>query len=1006
MLCLYSPFGILVITRFFLIIWTLKYNTIGSLIIIIWLYYSIFYTNAQKFCKISPIILFPIFIFQILGTKLVTIPFLIDSKVKYLGNFGCYLFDNENIQEMEYCYMFGIFCLVCLSFKMSNYLNQYYKWRNQEKKSDQTVNNLEITIIFLLQHTEKLFIILLYILGFDKLNIVHSFLLCFMIINLFWKKWAHKHFIFVVILLLLKTSLRYCILMCELFDVNFNETELKIFQTIGIDVKYNPSVQVYKLDFDWEFIIIFFSSYIQLKINRYLEALIPFDYPTGTYVKFCTFCYTSMQKFELWLIYLIALLLLSFQETTFILTSHAILIILIMAIHVHGNLIGHDFKGYNRTLILWTLLSFWNGFVLIASYIFCFVVYTIGLDFSSEISQSTRNLIKMVGFDFVPPTGMQLQITFFPEFLFLYLNFLARWQISSRIENVDPINNSIQISNRCWDIFLALLDIIAEYFFHFIFLLISFLSIFWSLNGSLLVFLVFFAIHYGSLHMNYLKVQNSIANDNISYPEKDSILIKEAELQKGYAISQRKKTLSFLIIFTAIILLFCQIFRLLHNFKIYFDKNMDGELRVDILQLLNSLEAISTFFGTFRSHIRNPDSFFYSTYGYILILYVCAIEAFCIAWYQNRAGYSFIKVKKIDRVQSSTDIKEANITGVESHNIKYKIIIMMIIKSFLEYVIVGAFLFSAAMKNNIITIMYIPVAIICCNYYMTLKISYYFSVYSWILLILQYLLCLINLTNVSSPQFVDDTIFMKVFHLTKWPIYKIFLGEYWLPQSEWARYFGMGNTPTTRVMIVYDILTLFIQFVYFQHFCHSFFSLSQVSIYKRSLSIGSQKFKTMSGYLTQKSSGVLRFVCDVLKKLFVMYSHIVTLFILLLLNTLGDGLIAALYITFSIIFMQFDLFNYMGLREWSLPFYLRYILKPFVLFDIIFQFIFQIPSLKARMPQYVYFIGIEDFNEHPLSILIKVCIFAIVLYQGSMYASSQYCAICSLERTKMELIVC
>ena len=152
------------------------------------------------------------------------------------------------------------------------------------------------------------------------------------------------------------------------------------------------------------------------------------------------------------------------------------------------------------------------------------------------------------------------------------------------------------------------------------------------------------------------------------------------------------------------------------------------------------------------------------------------------------------------------------------------------------------------------------------------------------------------------------------------------------------------------------------------------------------------------------ASSVIHFLYRFMQKTFFVYSHIFTLFLLLIVSAFSSGAIMILYLIFSVVFMQCDLFSSMGSPTWNLPVYTKFILKPYVLADIIVQFVFQIPYFPNLHIRIMPYAGIEDFSVSVFTILVKIVIFTLVIYQESIYASVQYRAVCRRELLKQQKI--
>jgi len=404
---------------------------------------------------------------------------------------------------------------------------------------------------------------------------------------------------------------------------------------------------------------------------------------------------------------------------------------------------------------------------------------------------------------------------------------------------------------------------------------------------------------------------------------------------------------------------------------------------------------------------------FYLIAGHIVVLYLCAAEIRSIYWYDDRMGYKFVKAQL--KQLSLMDIFRMVIlkNALESSRcIKYKMTLIIIIKTLLEYIIIGSFLFSATGKSNIQSIAFIPVALYCVLHKQSLYVSFYISSYMWILFILQYLSCVCNLTTTFAPQPIEDLIIKKAFGLSEWPWYEILLSS-WKYKLDWAYYLTLRPTDTTRHFFILDVLLFIFQAFYFQYFCHSFYTLS-VPMKEDDKHSKEKSFdmnvSSATGYEI-KPSGLTEVVYRFLKKVFFLYSHIATLFCLILTVSYAKGVLSLPYPFVSIIIMQYELFSNIGLSQWKVPGYFKYILKPYLFIDLTLQFIYQVPFFiylskeSEVMLDIIKIFGLYDLKEDASSFWIKAVTFTLVLYQDAIYSSKEYRRNSKFERHKIMRLV-
>ncbi len=1043
----WTPFGLMHIVRVLAIVWVAKYNTVEGVLMLFWLYYSAWYKDAGLFCRISPYLIGPCVALQILGSKIMAIPQLVTGgwqNVKYLANFGLFpFFMDKNINApLEFAQMLGYFALICLTYSMRKYMGRYDRWveeREELEKKFTAQNNLEITMHFLLERMEKLYVVLLYIVALWEINAVQTLILCFMTMLLLLPKYARRYFVAMIYLLCFRAVARSLVHDGYLFDLPYPTSLTRAFAVLGVDVTYDSSQMIYKFSVTWELILLYFFSYIQLRTIGYLATVEKtkasnrargFDCgekPSG-YVRFFVRTAEILKKFLLWGIYLVMFTVLAYQDPTLFVVLISVFVVMISSAHLYGDLFYTGHNGQLKTLGLWYALIVCNIFVLLASYAFCFAAYTLDLGFSIKSSNEQVYLLRMVGFDFDRPMGMSMHLKFLPNFTTVYLASVALNHIRlqrARDSLVAPQTEAIQYSHKFWDVCLSLLDVASRYSFHVLFFATVVLSVFWSLNLTMLAYLAIFGVHYSVLHLRYVRENSAKPQVRHCYSEREAITEREKRVQMKQSIRHRRRTLRFLCLFTFLSLLLCQLFRTLLVCKRYVDVYWRGDERTRYLYYLSVVQAVGDYLGLVGIDSREAVPFFGILSGYLLMLCLCAAESRAVGWCNDRLGYRFRRIYVpppiVAKAKSKTmvlispptspertekkDKSKARKMFAAERKARYTLTAMMLLNIIVEHTIVGGFLFAATLKNNVLEIAFIPVAIVCTYSRLGYRSSWAFSVYMWVCLFVQYFMCVANLSDDCSPQQHDDSLLLYIFHLTKWPAYETWL-ESWPIKRRWGHYFALGSTNSTRYSFVADAALLALQSLYFQHFCHTFYTLSSLdeSQKDRKGSTASNGSGDSAGDGEHESviAGMFFFMYSMMRKLCFVYSHVFTLFLLLLVSALSSGAIMIFYIVFSVVFMQFDLFSSMGTRSWSLPIYTKYILKPYVLLDIIVQFVYQVPYFANLQLRIMPYAGVEDFDKSIISILLKIVIFVLTVYQDNIYSSTQYRLICRRERLKLQ----
>jgi hypothetical protein len=456
----------------------------------------------------------------------------------------------------------------------------------------------------------------------------------------------------------------------------------------------------------------------------------------------------------------------------------------------------------------------------------------------------------------------------------------------------------------------------------------------------------------------------------------------------------------------------------------YIDRFHSNGSAKPVIHSLEILEALGCFLGTIgKESPRTP--MIKLIVGYFVLLCACAVEIRGLDWYKNRIGYTFRRefpeIKPKEKTEDNTEEeKKATFFDIFKYiaykyalaskkRMKYLMATMIIIKTFLEYLIVASFLCSVTGKNNILELIFIPIATICIFSRLTLKMSLSISNYMWFWTLFQVLLFVCNMTRKTVPQELDDSIFLRAFKLSDWPSHRIIF-KGWSNIEEWGNYFAINGSDTTRYFLCLDSFLLIFQSIYFQHFSHSFYTLSAaINDKDNEKEKEKEEDNTISVIpvgMEKKPSKAIKFFYKVTKNMLFIYSHIFTLFCLLIMTFSTKGAINVLYLGFSVLFMQFDLFGKIGSKSWTLALLFKYILKPYTFIDLAAQFTYQIPYWLDRFnPDVMSLIGVHLRNEKDFTIWIKIIIYIVVLYQDAIYSSKEYRRMCRHERMKIKRLV-
>ena len=149
----------------------------------------------------------------------------------------------------------------------------------------------------------------------------------------------------------------------------------------------------------------------------------------------------------LWVIYFALLILFACLQPTVFLTGYVQILLILITVHVIGDLNGTEYTGFLKTVPWWLILRGYNVLLLCVTYIFSFALHTAGIQFS--LLESSNKFLTFIGLDISEPVAGQLQKNFLPQFLVLYCGFLAKLHIKSR-RNSKKSSSEIEYSHCLW----------------------------------------------------------------------------------------------------------------------------------------------------------------------------------------------------------------------------------------------------------------------------------------------------------------------------------------------------------------------------------------------------------------------------------------------------------------------------------------------------------------------------------------------------------------------------
>lgn len=272
----------------------------------------------------------------------------------------------------------------------------------------------------------------------------------FMLMILYFRKFAHKYFIIIILVLMTEAIGRNVNLIIILSGIKYSEIVDLTLHIIGIDVGYNVDSMINKLHISWELIALYYMTYTLYRITQYLNDALPQENENSSFfAKFFDFLSKIIDKLLLWIIYFVLLIIFSCQSPTLFVNGYVLILIILICVHIIGNIGNSKYEGFAKTIPWWIILRIYNGALLCVLYIFNFLLHTAKMDYKPDLTKF--NYFVFAGFDFSPLTDWKLQMDFLVQFIVLYCAFLANLHINYRLSQPqNPDSDTVEYSHWFW----------------------------------------------------------------------------------------------------------------------------------------------------------------------------------------------------------------------------------------------------------------------------------------------------------------------------------------------------------------------------------------------------------------------------------------------------------------------------------------------------------------------------------------------------------------------------
>ena len=409
----------------------------------------------------------------------------------------------------------------------------------------------------------------------------------------------------------------------------------------------------------------------------------------------------------------------------------------------------------------------------------------------------------------------------------------------------------------------------------------------------------------------------------------------------------------------------------------------------------------------------------------------------------------FMKAKKHFRYfQDDMNIEYRK--NINNKNFEINIAFQIGLKKLIEILIIILLFINALVKCNILSFLFFIILIPCYSLnFINTQVMFHTSFMVLFILILQYIIFTSNLSYTTNP-FINNEILLNVNQIFHIPWYKDY---------RWSTFYSFGTNRYQIITIWLDVVIILILYFYLEYFSFTIFreedrslelkiinkkylskftslkslSKNELKSFIRAMKV-SYNIELVPSFIREIDKNIDKYIFRpynkyVLKLLYIFKSdkrllkirknqkslrltnirsfiyisfQYLFLIITLLISSFNQGLIAFGYMAFSVFYI-YKSHCFLKGRRWTLLFGIHYFMKPFLFFDIITQFIFQIPLDKYKKNEeqlenffkYFGYVKIADYSSQTdfisgvscFIVILKILCYFLLLLQESMYSS-------------------
>lgn len=425
-------------------VWIIRYNCFWSLPLALWLCYSTLFGNYfAQFILITKKLCLPYLIINTLFFYVANIPsFRPTENVELWKNFGFLIFSTgeDSFPIIDILIIGGTLILFCACIHFENTFPQQYMRRNSLRE----FNSFERICILILKNMDIGLIILLYLIGLSRINLLHAGLIGYFLFLFIYPNSARRCLSFLLGFMEIFVILQMLYGMLSYFIPDSYKISMESFSIIiGFYTEVFNNRMVRRVNIRSYILFLIFCVYLQYKLYRSplykQDDLNIGQINNSIQLKGLEYLISAIKKFVsivyIWIAYIAFFLIVITMKATLINFLLLLLILVPTSLHLWNETV-RERKGFRYTREAWIINILYCGIVVLSLYLFQFGDMFIIKNFINVfyVPRVILNNLGLLGFEQYSDADRWL--SFFPYFVLLFLSVVA----SRHVHNVRDEN--------------------------------------------------------------------------------------------------------------------------------------------------------------------------------------------------------------------------------------------------------------------------------------------------------------------------------------------------------------------------------------------------------------------------------------------------------------------------------------------------------------------------------------------------------------------------------------